>query len=206
MKSDTTNITPARRFSVTDVGECLKDDVSGDIRPHCAPCLLWCPSVCSDNRSFHCGLWDEKPWPSRALVCLTLNYTWSDPGSDVYSDYMAELQLWAVIRPAVPLRATGVMKDHLMRIWRNFNAPDERIYPAYQAVPAFKISVHALLQKTPKSIVQVGGNRYLRLMDTENCGWWAQRAEIHIDTDITGQWAPRGARGGHRLLWQPTPC
>lgn len=39
------------------------------------------------------------------------------------------------------------------------------------AVPVFKISEHALLQKdTPKSIVQVGGNRYLRLMDTGNCG------------------------------------
>lgn len=61
------------------------------------------------------------------------------------------------------------------------------------AVPVFKISEHALLQKdTPKSIVQVGGNRYLRLMDTGNCGWWAQEAEIHIDTDVTDQWAPRG--------------
>lgn len=84
-------------------------------------------------------------------------------------------------------------ENNLMsRTWRNFDAPDDRIYPAYKAVPVFKISVHALLRKTPKSIVQVGGNRYLRLMDTGNCGWWAQRAEIHIDTDITGQWAPRG--------------
>lgn len=75
-----------------------------------------------------------------------------------------------MIRLAVPFRVTEVMKDHVMRIWRNFEAPDERIYPAYQAVPVFKISVQALLQKTPKSIVQVGGNRYLRLMDTGNCG------------------------------------
>ncbi len=40
-------------------------------------------------------------------------------------------------------------ENHLMgRIRRNFDNPDERIYPAYQAVPVFKISVHALLQKT----------------------------------------------------------
>lgn len=62
-------------------------------------------------------------------------------------------------------------ENHFMRrIRRKLDAPDERIYQAYQAVPVFKISVHALLQKTPKSIVQVGGNRYLRLMDTGNCG------------------------------------
>lgn len=38
----------------------------------------------------------------------------------------------------------------------------------------------------------------MSLMDVGQCGSRAQRAEIHIDTDIAGRWAPGGGGGGAR--------
>lgn len=71
-------------------------------------------------------------------------------------------------------------------------------------VAAFKIDVPALLQKTPKSIVQVGR----KILET-NGHWtlWLEGAKSW-NSYWYGHHRPvgsRGARGGHRLLWQPTP-
>lgn len=102
------------------------------------------------------------------------------------------ISFWAAVPLALPLSMTKVEEKHLMgTIQRDSHVPRW----LDQTRDVFKIGVPALLQKTQKSIVQVGGNRYSRLMDTGNCGWWAQWVEIHIDTDITGRWAPRGREG-----------
>lgn len=94
----------------------------------------------------------------------------------------------------VPLRVAKVVKNIQHSGYGGTLMPhhDRMVWPI--AVPVFKIREQALFQKTQESIAKVGGNRYMRLMDTGNCGspGAKKEAEIHIDTDITGQWAPRG--------------
>lgn len=60
-------------FSVTDAAVCLRTAPHG-IREHTEHhvCCGF-PCVCDNNRSFLCGLWDEKHWPLRAPVWPTLN-------------------------------------------------------------------------------------------------------------------------------------
>lgn len=132
---------------------------------YCRICLspLFFSAVC-DNRSFHCGLGDEKLWPSRTTFHNNTNQVDNEAQSE------------------------GIVAE-VTKIFENLV---EDLH-GLQSCVHFLWSMYTLCAKdTPQSIVQVEENRYARLMDTGNCSWWVQWVWIHIDTDTLGQWAPWG--------------